>query len=170
MDESRRFKRFGIDVPVQIELIQSRRKRKVIETYVSNLSAVGAFLHELKFLPVGQRLKADIYFLFDGPNPFCKEGYELIMMTVNGSVVRSGPNGTGIIFDDDYRLSSRRIVKDHVMMKDVDESHAADGCFEIISNNIGKKGRNDFKTAVDENYRKVEDFLMQVGCLTEGEK
>ena len=139
MDDSRRFERVGIDAPVRIELIQSRRKYKVIETYISDLSAVGAFLHELKFLPVGQRLRADIYFLFEGPNPFCKEGYELITMSVDGMVVRSGPNGTAITFYEDYKLSSRRIVNGLVTEKDVDESDAAGGCYEIMSSNIGQR-------------------------------
>lgn len=134
MDNSRLFERFGIGVPVRIELVQSRCEGKIIESSISNLSAVGAFLPELKCLPVGQMLKAEIFFLFEGPNPFCKEGYELITMTVNASVIRSGPGGTGIAFKGDYRLSSRRIV-----------NNQATGQVTI--------------TEVDENYRMIEDFL-----------
>jgi hypothetical protein len=121
-DTRRRFERFDIHAPVQIELIESRRNWKVIEMDISDLSAVGAFLPELKSLPVGQLLKADIYFLFEGPDPSCQEGYELVTITVTGRVVRSGSTGTGIAFNEDYGVSSRRIVNGRVTMKDIDES------------------------------------------------
>ena len=133
MNDTRRFERFDIDAPVRIELIQSRRKRKMIETYISDLSAVGAFLSELKSLPVGQMLKANIYFFFEGQNPSCQEGYELITMTVNGRVIRSGSTGSGIAFDEDYRVSSRRIVNGRVKMKDIDES---DAVHELYKNHL----------------------------------
>ena len=135
MKESRRFERFCINVPCQIELLQSRRKRKVIKTYISNLSELGAFIPDLKSLFVGQRFKADIFFFLEGTNPFCKEEYELIAMAVYGSVIRSGPSGTAITFNDDYRLSSRRIVNDQVTIKNVDERYAADGIIKLYRAN-----------------------------------
>jgi hypothetical protein len=145
MQDTRKFERFGIDAPVRIELIQSGRKWKVIETYISDLSAVGGFLPELQSLPVGQMLKADIYFLFEGPNPSCQEGYELVTITVTGHVVRSGSAGTGIAFDEDYGVSSRRIVNGRVKMKDIDGSDAACECFKSISRKYLQKNPQAFK-------------------------
>jgi len=149
MKNNRRFERFDIDAPVQIELIQSHRKLKVIETYISNLSAVGGFLPELKSLPVGQMLRADIYFLFEGPNPSCKEGYELVTITVTGHVVRSGPTGTGIAFNEDYGVSSRRIVNGRVKLKDIDGNDAACECFKIMSRKYLQKNPQDYKEKND---------------------
>jgi hypothetical protein len=145
MKDTRRFERFDIDAPVRIEIIQSRRKRKVIETYIPDLSAVGAFLPELKSLPVGQALRADIYFLFEGPNPSCQEGYELVTMTVTGCVVRSGSTGTGIAFNEDYGVSSRRIVNGRVELKDIDGSDAACEFFKIMSRKYLQKNPQAFK-------------------------
>ena len=149
MTESRRFQRTGIKAPIRIEFIQGRGKWKIISTNVSNLSAVGAFLPELKSRPVGQGFRADIYFLMEGPNPFCKEGYELITMTVNGHVVRSGPGGTALVFNDGGRLSSRKIVNGQVRIQDVDEIKATSGCFEIVSSTIGKRRPEGLKAVVN---------------------
>ena len=149
MKNIRKFERFDIDAPVRIELIQSRRKRKVIKTYISYLSAVGGFLPELQSLPVGQMLRADIFFFFEGPNPSCQEGYELVTITVTGHVVRSGSTGTGIAFNEDYGVSSRRIVNGRVKMKDIDGSDAAYECFKIMSRKYLKKNPQDYKERND---------------------
>ncbi|MBA4422448.1 MAG: hypothetical protein C0390_05005 [Syntrophus sp. (in: bacteria)] len=110
MKNRRRFKRYDIDAPVQIELIQSRRKQKVIESHVVDLSAVGGFFPDVKSLPLGQLLKVDIFLPFEGPNPSV-EKHDLITMTVTGQVVRSGSSGTAIAFTEEYGLTSRTICK-----------------------------------------------------------
>ena len=110
MKDQRRFERHDIDVTARIELITSRRKRKVIESHVANLSAVGGFFLDVKSLPLGQLLKVDIFLLFERPNPSLEE-HELITMTVTGQVVRSGSSGTAIAFTEEYRLTSQKICK-----------------------------------------------------------
>lgn len=166
MKNTRRFERFDIGVPVRIELIQSRRKRKVIKTYISDLSAIGVFLPELKSLPVGQMLRADIYFLFEGPNPSCQEGYELVTMTVTGRVVRSGSTGTGIAFNEDYGVSSRRIVNGRVKMKDIDDRDAACDSFKIMSRKYLQKNPQAFKEKNNEPEAGCPaDDALQQDCL-----
>lgn len=165
MKDTRRFEGVDIDAPVQIELIQPCRKRKVIKTYISDLSAAGAFLPELKSLPVGQILKADIYFLFEGPNPSCQEGYELVTMTVTGRVVRSGSTGTGIAFNEDYGVSSRRIVNGRVKMNDIDDSDAA--CEYLkMSRKYLQKNPQDCKEKNNESEAGCPaDDALQQDCL-----
>jgi hypothetical protein len=109
MKDQRRFERHNIDVTARIEPITSRRKRKVIESHVANLSAVGGFFPDVKSLP-RQLLKIDIFLPFERPNPSGEE-HELITMTVTGQVVRSGSSGTAIAFTEEYRLTSQKICK-----------------------------------------------------------
>jgi hypothetical protein len=109
MDEFRRFERFNLDVPARIELLQARGKRRIVETRISDVSATGGFVDELKSLPLGQAIRAEIYFLFEDPEPEGKAGRELITMIVTGSIVRSGKSGTAVNFDDNIRFESRRI-------------------------------------------------------------
>lgn len=110
MKDQRRFERYNIDVPSRIELIASRRKRKVIESHVGDLSAVGGFFPHVKSLPLPQLLKVDIFLPFERPNSSLEE-HELITITVTGQVVRSGSSGTAIAFTEEYRLTSRKICK-----------------------------------------------------------
>jgi hypothetical protein len=110
MKDQRRFERYPIDVPARIELIGSRRKRKVIESHVDDLSAVGGFFPDAKSLPVGQLLKVEISLPFERPN-LRPEEYELTIVTVTGHAIRSGPSGTAIAFTEDYRLTSRKMSK-----------------------------------------------------------
>jgi hypothetical protein len=110
MKDQRRFERYPIDVPARIELIGSRRKRKVIESHVDDLSAVGGFFPDAKSLPVGQLLRVDIFLPFERPN-LPGEEYELTIVTVTGHTIRSGPSGTAIAFTEEYRLASRKICK-----------------------------------------------------------
>jgi hypothetical protein len=110
MKDQRRFERYPIDVPARIELIGSRRKRKVIESHVDDLSAVGGFFPDAKSLPVGQLLKVEICLPFERPN-LPPEEYELTIVTVTGHAIRSGPSGTAIAFTEEYGLTSRKISK-----------------------------------------------------------
>lgn len=104
------FERYDIDVPARIELITSRGRRKMIESHVVDLSAVGGLFSDVKSLPLAQLLQVNIFFPFKRPNSSPKE-HELITMTVTGQVVRSGLSGTAISFTGEYRLTSRTICK-----------------------------------------------------------
>jgi hypothetical protein len=110
MKDQRRFERYNIDVHARIELITSCGKRKVIESHVANLSAVGGFFPHVKSLPLVQLLKVDIFLPFERPNPSLEE-HQLITMTVTGQVVRSGSSGTAVAFAEEYRLTSCKIFK-----------------------------------------------------------
>lgn len=122
MKDQRRFERYDIDVASRIEFITSRRKRKVIESHVVDLSAVGGFLPHVKSLPLTQLLKVDIFLPFVRSNSSLEE-HELITMTVTGQVVRSGSSGTAITFTEEYLFTSRMICKGAEETKNSIEFH-----------------------------------------------
>lgn len=120
MKDLRSFQRFVVDAPTKVELLHTRRKRKIYESRLSELSATGAFFPSLRNLPVGQPVKVDIHFLFEGPGPSV-EGYELVTMTVTGRIMRSDLSGTAVDFAGDYLLSSRIIRHGKVMARETSE-------------------------------------------------
>ena len=56
-------------------------------------------------------------------------------------------------FQEQIESSSKKMIDDTVWMTDSGKKALADWI------SASKKGRVDFKKAVDENYRKVEDFF-----------
>jgi len=108
MNNRRKFERYPVDAPARITLIGSRGKAKTIDSHIDDLSAVGGFFPDAKSLPVGQRLEVDIFLPFERSN-FLPGEYDLITMTVTGDAIRSGPSGTAVAFNDEYRLASRKI-------------------------------------------------------------
>jgi hypothetical protein len=128
--DKRRFDRHPIDAPARMTLIGSRGRRKKIDSYIGDLSAVGGFFPDAISLPVGQRVEVDILLPFERPNLPPGE-YELIIMTVTGHAIRSGPSGTAVAFTEDYRLVSRNTctgakqkARRDLKKKRVDDIHA----------------------------------------------
>ncbi len=132
MHNARRFQRVDIEVPARIEVIESRNRRKIIQSYISNLSAVGAFFPALNSIAVAQRVQIDVFLLFDGHKSF-NGGHELVKLAVTGYVSRSESTGTAVAFDNDYQITSSRLCDGQVETTDVDEGRGAYECFEFMA-------------------------------------
>ena len=108
--DARRFQPVDIDAPARIEFIQSR-KRKIMETGVSNISAAGAFFPALKSISPGKQVKVEIFLLF-GRIDVPYEQDELITISTTAVVTRSSHSGTAVAFAEDYRMTSSQIFGD----------------------------------------------------------
>jgi hypothetical protein len=122
--DTRRFKRIDIEAPAKVEIIESRKKQISLDTYVSNLSASGAFFPSLKSVTPGRQIKVGIFLLFEGVHTPGKET-ELIEISVSAVVTRSDHFGTAVAFGEDYSMTSSQIYDDLLVTRDVETYPAA---------------------------------------------
>jgi len=107
VDEKRKYKRFEIEVPVRVEVISERKRKKKLLLRSSNVSAGGIYIHMRRPLPVGTEVKMDI-FLLHTENDDLDNAYKENIITVTGQVIRKESGGVGIRFNQDYKISSTR--------------------------------------------------------------
>ena len=119
--DSRRFQRIDIEAPARIEIMESRKKRKIVESYVSNLSVSGAFFPALRSLRLGKKIKVDILLVFEGPHVFA-DGDEFVVISTSGTVTRSDLSGTAVSFENDYSMTSSQLYGDLLVTRDADFS------------------------------------------------
>lgn len=106
--DERRFERSPIRVPVRVELLRSKRKSRVIFTEALDLSATGAFFPELAGMRLGDRVKIELYLVFEDID--ATDGItEMVTITVPGQVIRSEASGTAVRFEEDYQISARKL-------------------------------------------------------------
>ena len=98
MDDKRNFERFSMDVPVLIECLRPKRRKRLILTSM-NLSASGAYFNTPKTFPKGAEVKMEI-FLYD------KDHESGPVINVTGRVLRSEPKGMAVSFNEDYDITT----------------------------------------------------------------
>jgi hypothetical protein len=104
MIERRKFERYNIDIPVSVEIISPTGLPGKIDFEGINLAAGGILIKKGQSLTEGSPIKVEIVFHFeDLMTPENLEG--ALIMTVTGHVLRIGPEGTAIGFDEDYDMS-----------------------------------------------------------------
>jgi|GEM_PF-836988 hypothetical protein len=97
MDDKRKFERFSMELPVLIECLRPKRRRRLLLT-TANLSAGGVYLNTPKPFSKGAEVKAEI-FLHD------KGLASRPVITVTGRVQRSEPKGMSLLFNEDYAIT-----------------------------------------------------------------
>jgi len=101
MTEKRRFERFNICVPARIEVVSREEQKEVFELETCNLSAEGIYFDSGKPLVGGSQVKIEIFLKFEElMTPADPDG--TLVITATGRVVRTGPEGTAIRFNEDY--------------------------------------------------------------------
>lgn len=108
-EDTRRFARYPVEVPVRVELLQSRRKDGILYLKTYDLSASGAFFPEWKSMPVGRLINVEFYLFFE-PQDTVQTSYDVVVTTVKGKVVRSNSFGTAVSFAEDYQMKSYRCL------------------------------------------------------------
>jgi hypothetical protein len=112
MKDKRRLKRFDLEIPATIELMDSDREEGTVNLRTSNMCSGGAYFHTTKPLPEGTRIKIDLVLPLDRLKRLedgCKQAY----IKITGRVLRSGSEGMAICFDEDYQLvGSTKFPKD----------------------------------------------------------
>ena len=97
--ERRKFERFSLRLPTKIEVVSPEQKRDTFELLTSDVSAGGAFFPTNEPLPTNTQVQLRLILL----NEMIREltGAQGCMM-LEGVVVRSGPTGMAIYFDENY--------------------------------------------------------------------
>ena len=105
MDDKRKFERLEINVPVRVEIITQEGQREKYDLEANNLSAVGVYIKHGKLLPEGLEVKIELFFNFEELKTPADPDGKLIIFTT-GRVLRSGPEGMAIGFNDDYDFTT----------------------------------------------------------------
>lgn len=98
MDDKRLFERFDMAVPVLIECLRPKRRKRLF-LMTTNLSAGGAYFNTPKPFPTGADVKVDVL-LHDKGQESCP------VINVTGRVLRSEPNGMAVLFNEDYEITA----------------------------------------------------------------
>lgn len=119
MDEKRNFERFSVKVPVLIECLRPKRKRRLL-LKTTNLSASGVYFNTPKPFPKGAEVKMEISLHDEG-----LESWPVIIAT--GRVVRSDPKkGMSLSFNEDYDIAIKE-ASDYESKKE--NAHASSRTF-----------------------------------------
>jgi hypothetical protein len=104
MNNTRKFQRYDINVPIRVEIMPTVGLAEKIDFEGINLAAGGMLIKTGKSLPEGSSVKIEITFNFNElKTPENPEG--TLVLTVTGHVVRNEPEGTAIRFDENYEIS-----------------------------------------------------------------
>lgn len=101
MEEQRKFERFTLRLPTTIETDGPEQEKETFDLLTKDVSAGGAFFTTNKPFPKDTQVKLRLILL----NETVKEltGTQGCL-ELEGTVVRTGPNGMAICFDENYDL------------------------------------------------------------------
>ena len=106
MNNKRKFERFNIDVPAMVEIPSQDGRAERLDLETSNMSAGGILLKFTRPLPKGSQVKIEVVLHFEElMSPADPDGTQII--TATGHVLRSGPEGMAIRFDENYEITTR---------------------------------------------------------------
>ncbi len=99
--EQRNLQRFELCLPARIYPAEKEPGKKAIPASTINICANGALLDSRKELPVGSAVELEIVLHLDELE---KLQGEKAQIKLSGIVLRTGPEGTAIAFDEKYEL------------------------------------------------------------------
>ena len=99
MQERRKFERFSLRLPAKIEVVSPQQERETLELFTSDVSASGAFFPTNEPLPTGAQVQLRLSLLSAIIRKLT--GAQGCVM-LEGKVIRSGPSGMAIYFDENY--------------------------------------------------------------------
>ena len=106
MSERRRMRRFNLQLPCLIGIVDSDRPEEIFHLKTRNVSTAGAYLDIHRPPPVGTSMKIEMLVMravktADGLTGSC--------ISLYGAVVRTAPHGMAVRFESSYRIN--RIVQ-----------------------------------------------------------
>ena len=119
MDNKRKFSRFDINVPAVIEFMHPGDEKMKEDCMTVNLSAGGAFISTSQPLKKGTTVRIDFTLQFpELETPVNPSGD--LKVTATGCVLRTGPVGTAIRFNENYEITLGKTVggKRHPVIKE----------------------------------------------------
>ena len=107
MEDRRRFERFPLELPVRIDWVDPGQNRETLALVTKDVSAGGAFIPTKEEIPTGTRVQLRLVVTSKKLKELsCAQA----LVRVKGTVIRRDPTGIAICFDEDYDLTSLRIV------------------------------------------------------------
>ena len=106
MRERRKFERLSLRLPTKMEVVSPQQKRDTFELLTSDVSAGGAFFPTNEPLPTGTQVQLQLTLASETIRELtAAQG----CMTLEGTVVRSGPTGMAVHFDENYDTVTTRV-------------------------------------------------------------
>jgi c-di-GMP-binding flagellar brake protein YcgR len=103
--ERRRFERFALDLPTEIEIATTGLEQRSLSLTTTNLSAGGAFFRTSEVIPTGTRVELKMVICCDHIQEMTgAQG----CLEVDGTVVRCDALGIAVCFDENYKFSSSK--------------------------------------------------------------
>ena len=99
MKERRKFERYSLGLPAKIEVVSPQREREAFELLTSDVSAGGAFFPTTEPFPAGTQVQLRLSLLSAIIRELTGTQGSL---RLEGKVIRSGPYGMAIYFDENY--------------------------------------------------------------------
>ena len=101
MQERRQFQRYDLSLPAKIEMVIPGPGKKTFDLRTSDVSAGGAFFRTSAPIPEGTQVRLRLMIRSERLQDLTgAEG----RVAVAGTVVRSGPAGMAICFDEHYQF------------------------------------------------------------------
>ena len=100
MHERRKYERFDLRLPGKIEMV-TLGKPEVFGAVTRDVSAGGAFFHTAEPVPEGVRVKLIMILSSEKLKELTSAE---CLIKIGGTVVRSGPKGMAIGFDENYQV------------------------------------------------------------------
>ena len=104
MDDRRKFERFDINVPARLEILMEEGQTEIIDLLASSLSAGGTFLNIGRPVPEGSPVKIEVVLQFEKLKTL-DDPEGTLVIAATGQVLRSGPEGMAICFNEDYDIT-----------------------------------------------------------------
>jgi hypothetical protein len=101
--ERRRVQRFDLQLPARIETIPRRPDHAPVALNLTtrDISAFGAFFPSERLFEEGTRVKVDLTLVPAKPSSPVKP----TLLNISGTVLRKGPEGIAMMFDERYKLA-----------------------------------------------------------------
>ena len=101
MEEQRKFERFTLRLPTTIETVGTGQEEETFDLLSRDVSAGGAFFPTDKTIPKDTKVKLRLTLLSETLKELTgTQGF----LEIGGTVVRTGPNGMAVWFDENYDL------------------------------------------------------------------
>lgn len=103
MKERRKLERYKLQVPAKIELIGAAGKKEKLQLQTRDISANGAFFTSEKPVSEGVHVSLELVLSMEKLQQLIGKKSK-IELKINGTVIRSDPEGIAVSFDKKYKI------------------------------------------------------------------
>ncbi len=112
--ERRELQRFSLNLQARVSFRHTEDQPELIETVAANISASGVYLKTSHNFPMASKVKIEFHLQVNdlkklkfiaSARALKKCSADHLWVTAQGVVIRQGPDGVGVIFDTNYRIT-----------------------------------------------------------------